>query len=58
VVRSQLTRPQIPEIIPPRYNWAMRLPPGYDMKVVKAGHVLTLKDILGEPQRASAETPK
>ena len=30
---------------------------GYDMKVVKAGHVRTLKDILAE-QRASAETPK
>jgi len=28
-----------------------------DMKVVKAGHVRTLKDILAE-QRASAETPK
>ena len=30
---------------------------GYDMKVVKAGHVRTLKDILAE-QRASTETPK
>ena len=30
---------------------------GYDMKVVKAGHVRTLKDILAE-QRASAEAPK
>jgi transcriptional regulator with XRE-family HTH domain len=30
---------------------------GYDMKVVKAGHVRTLKDILAE-QRAPTETPK
>jgi len=30
---------------------------GYDMKVVKAGHVRTLKGILAE-QRVSAETPK
>jgi transcriptional regulator with XRE-family HTH domain len=30
---------------------------GYDMKVVKAGHVRTLKDILAE-QRAAAETSK
>lgn len=30
---------------------------GYDMKVIKAGHIRTLKDILAE-QRASGETPE